>query len=198
MKVCVARDLFRDRPQHARREEPTQSPWPGGRKRLDVDAAHRSLFQLDRFLRTDQARGELAQVGFVSDQRDAVAARVLRELVDDGSVCPARGERVDSDDIRMTRERGRNDVGSLFGTKERTGEHDIECDIEFHEAISRLSQTLDALGGQRTLRIVGILRAALSGDSMPDYVELMRAGHRAPGRRESVRRPRGRGAAVVR
>ena len=105
----------------------------------------KSIRQIAPFLnasgvaRADQARGQLADVRLVPDQRDAPLAHVLAELLDDGRGRAGRRERVARRDRRLRLQRFREDVGGLSGPDQRAGDDLIEADVERVERRAPLS-----------------------------------------------------------
>ena len=79
------------------------------RQRADIDAADRSLLELERVAQTDEFGGELADARLMPDQPDAGLAGVFFELREHGLLRAARRQGVDRDDGRRRLERRRDD-----------------------------------------------------------------------------------------
>src|SRR6185503_5498039 len=154
-----------------RREEPAKVAGATGRHVLDVDAADRALLELDRMARSNQARGELADIRLVADQRDARLARVLFQVGDQRGVAGARRERLDVDERRTRRQPAGDDFGRLARANERAGEHDVERDAEARQAACGLAHARHALFGQRTLLVVGPRVTAFLREAVADQIK---------------------------
>src|SRR5215471_7137255 len=72
--------------QHLGRDQPAECAGAGRRQRIDVDAADRTLLELNRLARADQLRRELPDSRFVPDEREACPPRVLLQLGHDSLV----------------------------------------------------------------------------------------------------------------
>ena len=147
-----------------------QRSWTGScrRQRRHVDSADRALLEFQRSAQPDQPAGQLADTRLVTDQRDVVAAMLLRQLLDDGVVrrrpAPATPCSRSAADCGS---RG-DDLGGLPRAHERARQDHVEGDVERDERLCFLAQLLHALVGERPLGVVGIILSALGGNAMAD------------------------------
>src|SRR5262245_61913567 len=149
--VANARRLLLERAEEFRRQEPPQLAWALRRQLVDVDPADRTLLELDAMARADEPRGQLADAGFVPDDRDVRFSRVLLEVGEERGMRAARRERFDGDDRRPRIETGGDDLRGLPGAHQRAGENDVDGDVEAREAADRLAQPRHPVFAERPL-----------------------------------------------
>src|SRR5262245_50031163 len=129
--------------------------------------------------RADEARGELADAGFVPDDRDARAPRLLLEVRDDFLERAFRPERLRGDDRRPGIHRGGHDLRRLLRADERARDDDVERDAEATDAARRLAHARRAVRAQGSLGVVRPGVAAFFGHGVADDVQLVGTWHRS-------------------
>src|SRR5687768_3058139 len=91
-----------------------------GRSAVHFDERHSALLEFNAAASAEQARRELAEVGFVSDQREAaMPLGVLLDGLDHGLRAAARRQRLDFNHGRLGLEARSQDHRGVAGTYER-------------------------------------------------------------------------------
>src|SRR5437764_8380878 len=147
--------LLTNAPEDLRREEPAEIAGAGRGQPFDVDAADGAFLEGYRMPRADEAGGQLADPWFVTDERDALALRVLLELGQDGGDGSPGRQRFGRHDVRMRIETGGDNLGRLPRADEGAGDDHVDDDAEELQRAGGLAQLRHPILRQRPLRVVG-------------------------------------------
>ena len=167
-RICLrTASRLGERAQDLRRQ-PRVQPAGSGRRRQDgdVDAGDAALLELGRRLEPHEQRRQLAESRLVADQRQAGDAPFGLQRAQHVARLDARLQGLQLHDLRLLRERRRQQVGGLPGPRERAGQDQVRPRVDRDEAAGLAPPPLGALRGQRPLRVVRPGRAALLGDGV--------------------------------
>lgn len=138
------------------------------RECLDVETADRPFLEFERRSNREQAGGQLANGGLMSDERNPLTCPVAAKLLDDLGGRAARRQGAGGRDRRLAGLR--HDLSGLPGAHERARQYLVEADIQGLECCDRSSQARHALAGQGPLGVVRPGVAALLCEPVPNQV----------------------------
>ena len=110
----------------------------------------------------------------MTNERETMAAMLLRQLLDDGVVRAAGRERRHVDDRRLIPKRCGDNLRRLTRPDERAGQDGVERNVERNKRLGFFPELLNPFIRQGSLGVVGKAFAALGGHSVPDQVQLER------------------------
>src|SRR5688572_6883693 len=117
-------------PQQFRRDEPDERSRPVLGEPLEIDSTDTALAELERTLGTDEMRGELSKIRFMTDERNPSSLRRLGQLLHHLFRRVTRRERGEELDRGFSRDAGGEQIGRLLRAHKRAAEDFVEPDVQ--------------------------------------------------------------------
>ena len=159
-------------PQQFRRDEPDERSRPVLGEPLEIDSTDTALAKLERTLGTDEMRGELSKIRFMTDERNPSSLRGLGQLLHHLFRRVTRRERGERLDRGFSRDAGGEQIGRLLRAHKRAAEDLVESDVQPVETGKAVLESNDTFFRQRTFVVIRPIVAALGGNRMAHDVEL--------------------------
>ena len=148
------------------------------KKPVEIDAADSALLELDGPAGAQQACGKLAKIRLMAHQRDVLGSfRVLRDGFQQLRGAAAGCQRLDDIEARFARDARNQQLRGVRGPCQRTGQHQVDNDVEIFETLDRALEPRDSLGRERPLPIIWIIGTPFRGDRVTDEIEVEGRSH---------------------